>query len=211
MKNKSHTIAFLAVMFTCIFVAMMLDKGISSALPISTAFCSLLITFSFCFLTNNYLVGFLSGVFFGLASCLKELFFPSLITTNLVSIGKWYIIPVQYLVPRLAVGIFAFAVYKVVLFLMRNAKSIYLRQTVSISIASFFGLLANTILFLSILVFSNAQANTPTTLVAVLQSVVIVNILPEYLITILLAPHVVLNVRKAMRWGLECNLSREDF
>lgn len=209
-NNGAFFVAFCAVMFACIFVAMMLDRAISATLPISMAACTLLIVFSFCFVQNDWRIGALSGVFFGLASLLKEMFFPSLITTQLLSLGKWYILPVQYLIPRVVVGVAAFAVYKLMLLLCNKMQNGYLRQTVALTVATVVGLLVNTLLFLSVLAFSNVQAGVDTTLIAILSSVVVINILPEYLISILLTPHVVLGVRKAMRWGINAERNEEE-
>lgn len=74
-KKKSFVVALVAIAFALIFVAMMLDKLFSILLPVSMACIVLLVTFSICFLFDNWLMGFLSGVLFGLASFCKAFMF----------------------------------------------------------------------------------------------------------------------------------------
>ena len=74
-SKKTFRIAICAIGFAVIFLAMMLDKLISLALPVSMAAVVLLVTFSLCFVFDEWLFGFLTGVFFGLASFLKAFVF----------------------------------------------------------------------------------------------------------------------------------------
>ena len=83
------------IMAATIFVAMFIDKALSSFLPISMAVVVLIATFSFCLVMNDWLMGFAAGAVFGLASWVKAMIFGEAIAIN----------PLVSLVPRLFVGI----------------------------------------------------------------------------------------------------------
>lgn len=71
----------------------------------------LIATFSFCLVMNDWLMGFAAGAVFGLASWVKAMIFGEAIAIN----------PLVSLVPRLFVGISCFAVYRLALWLVKNA------------------------------------------------------------------------------------------
>ena len=72
------------------------------------------------------------------------------------------------------------------------------------AVASFFGLATNTFGFLSMLELSRVMYQVETHGVFVLiYGLLVTNILPEYLISIIGAPLVVLGVRRGLKIGLE--------
>lgn len=204
-NNKAGQIAKFAIMFATIFVAMMLDRVISLGLPTATAACVLLVTFSFCFLDNRWSTGIISCTLFGLASFLKEFIFPSSVAAFPV-----YVWPIITVLPRAVMGLVAFAVYRLMLRLTVKLSNAYTRQTICIILAAFFGLLTNTVLFLFTLNLSKEIAGMDyTSLVLVIKGVLLTNILPEYLISMILAPHIVLGVRKGLKLGVDGNNGKE--
>lgn len=200
-KSKAYTVAKYAIMLATIFVAMMLDRAISIGLPISTAAVTILVTFSFCFLENDWTTGILAGLFFGVASFFKEFIFPSSVSAFPV-----YVWPLITVLPRLAMGTVAFASYKLLLLITSRMRSKYARQTLSITVAVFFGNLCNTVLFLTALNIAKRTAGMDyTPLITVIKAALITNIIPEYLISMILSPHVALGVRRGLGLGIEGN------
>lgn len=200
-NSKAYAIAKYAIMFATIFVAIMLDRVISLGLPTATAACVLLVTFSFCFLDNRWQTGILACTLFGVASFLKEFIFPS-------SVGAFpvYVWPVITVLPRVAMGVVAFGVYRLALRFTRKFTNRYRYQTLCIGVAAFFGLLTNTVLFLSTLNLCKQTAGMDyTSLLVTIKVVLFTNILPEYLISIILAPHIVLGVRRGLKLGIDGN------
>ncbi len=200
-NNKALKLAQYAVMMATIFVAMMLDRVISLGLPISTAACVLLVTFSFCYLDNTWQTGILVGFLFGFVSFLKEFIFPSSVSAFPV-----YVWPLITILPRVIMGVVAFAVYRLLLLLTRKMKNVYARQTVAITVATLFGNITNTVLFLLTLNLCKMVAHMDyTSLFVVIKGVILTNILPEYLISMILAPHVVIGVRRGLKLGIDGN------
>lgn len=198
-NSKAYTIAKYAVMFATIFVAMMLDRVISLGLPTATAATVLLVTFSFCFLENKWVTGILACTLFGVASCVKEFIFPSS-----VALFPVYVWPVITIFPRVIMGVVAFSVYRLMLKLTRKMNNRYTRQTICIVVATFFGLITNTILFLLTLNICKQIAHMDyTSLILVIKGVLLTNILPEYLISMIIAPHIVLGVRRGLKLGID--------
>ena len=79
-----------------------------------------------------------------------------------------------------------------------------MRQTVCITVATFFGLVCNTVLFLSVLNLANRLSGQEyQSLVLVIKAVLVTNIIPEYLVSMILVPHVVLGVRRGLKLGVE--------
>lgn len=200
-KSKAYTVAKYAIMLATIFVAMMLDRAISVGLPISTAAVTILVTFSFCFLENSWVTGILAGVFFGVASFFKEFIFPSSVSAFPV-----YVWPLITVLPRAVMGAVAFAVYKLMLLATSRMRNKYSRQTVSITVAVLLGNVCNTVMFLSALNIAKRTAGMDyTPLITVIKAALITNIIPEYLISMILAPHVALGVRRGLGLGVDGN------
>ena len=200
-NSKAFRLARYGVTFATIFVAMMLDRVISLGLPVSTAAVVILITFSFCFLDNSWSSGILSFTLFGLASFVKEFIWPSSIAA--FPVYEW---PLVTVVPRLAAGACAFGVYRLLLFVTRKMTNKYVRQTLAMTVAIFIGNATNTVLFLSTLNLFKVVNNVDySSLIVTIKAVILTNILPEYLISMILAPHVVLGVRRGLKLGVEGN------
>ena len=200
-NSKAFKIAQYAIMFATIFVAMMLDRVISLGLPVSTAAVVILITFSFCFLDNSWATGVLSFTLFGLASFFKEFIWPSSIAA--FPVYEW---PLVTIVPRLASGVVAFGVYRLLLLITRKMGNVYARQTLAMTFAILIGNATNTVLFLSTLnLFKVINDIDYTPLIVTIKAVIVTNIVPEYLISMILAPHVVLGVRRGLKLGADGN------
>ena len=201
-NSKAFKVAKYAIMFATIFVAMMIDRGISAALPISMAICVLLVTFSFCFIQNSWADGVLAFTFFGIASFIKAFIFPDAI--------EWYFKPLVYVIPRVLAGVVTFGVYRVMLLAVGKLQKRRLAQVLAITVAVAFGLVSNTAFFL--LAFSYLSKGGEG-FVAAVKGLVFVNILPEYLVSLLVSPYVVLGVRRGLKLGVDGNnwkLAKED-
>ena len=118
LKKRSFKVTVVAIAFALIFVAMMLDRLFSTFLPVSMACIVLLVTFSICFLFNDWFFGFLTGALFGLASFCKGFIFSE---ATFATFGIYSIF--IYILPRCFVGITAFAVYRLILKLFKNSQS----------------------------------------------------------------------------------------
>ena len=193
-NSRAFKVAKYAIMFATIFVAMMIDRGISAALPISMAICVLLVTFSFCFIQNSWADGVLAFTFFGIASFIKSFIFPDAIA--------WYYKPLVYIVPRVLAGVVTFSVYQLMLLGVRKLKILRLAQVSALTVAIAVGLVSNTVFFL--LPFSYLSEGGEG-FVAAVKGLIFVNILPEYLVSLLAAPHVVLGVRHGLKLGIDGN------
>ncbi len=200
-KSKAYRVAVYANMFATIFVAMMLDRLIGIGLPTATAACVLLVTFSFCYLENRWTSGVCACALFGLASFVKEFIFPSSVAAFPV-----YIWPIITILPRIVMGFVAFAAYRVLLRCTTKLKRMRLRQVLCMSVATFFGLLTNTTLFLTTLNLCKQIAGMDySSLITTIKVVLYTNILPEYLISMILSPYVVLGVRRGLKLGIDGN------
>jgi len=202
----TRKIVFYAVMLALIFSAMMLDKAISFIPGISFAAAVLLMTLSFCFLDNTWLTATLSGVMFGVASFLKEFIFPSLS----LSVFPVYEFAIITIVPRCFVGVFAFGAYRLCLKIIKIEKE-RTKQTVALTVGVLVGLVTNTMLYLSALtIFRNIHAIENDGVFAVIYAVLLTNVLPEYLISLVAAPQVVLGVRRGLKMGLDGNNNKRQ-
>lgn len=200
-NSKTYQLTKYAVMTATIFVAMLLDRAISIGLPISTAACVLLVTFSFCYLDNTWLNGVLTCTLFGVVSFIKEFIFPSSVAAFPV-----YVWPLITVLPRAAMGAVAFVSYRLMLLCTRRIKKEYARQTLCITVSTLFGNLANTVLFLLALNVSKSVAGMDySSLITVIKGVLLTNILPEYLISMILGAQVVLGVRRGLKLGIDGN------
>ncbi|MBQ8434287.1 MAG: hypothetical protein IJX23_05755 [Clostridia bacterium] len=178
---------------------MMLDRAISF-LGTSLAAVVLLVTLSFCFLENKWTTAVMSGLFFGLASFLKEFILPSPNLGAVFPVQYWLLITIP---PRLLMTTVAFAVYRLMQKLCANCKP-RKRQIVSIAVASLCGLITNTFGFLTMLELSRTLYQVQTYGVFVLiYGLLARNILPEYIISIIGVPLVVLGVRRGLKIGIE--------
>lgn len=193
-NSKAFRVAKYAIMFAVIFVAMMIDRGISAALLISMAICVLLVTFSFCFIQNSWADGILAFTFFGVASFIKAFIFPDAIA--------WYFKPIVYILPRVLAGVLTFGCYRLMLLALGKMQMRRLAQVIAMTVAIAVGLVSNTVLFL--LPFSYLSEGGEG-FVATIKALVFINILPEYLVSLLIAPHVVLGVRRGLKLGIDGN------
>ena len=191
-NNKEYQVARYEIMLAIIFVATLLDRVITLGLPIAGATVELLVTFALCFLFNSWIDGFLASAFMGLSSFILAFPFAKVASQN----------PLISIVPRLFVTIFAFGIYRLILFLSAKMKNRVLAQTIAIVPATFIGLLTNTLLYMGALtLFTDAYGS----LIAALQAVVILNVLPEYIVSFIGVAPLVLGVRRGLKLGIDGN------
>lgn len=202
--NKAKVVAQYALMFAVITVAMSLDRLMSLALPVSMAIFVLLVTNSLAMLDNRWISAILAGTFFGLASLLKVFIFPN-------ATAQYNLNPLVSVLPRVIMGITLFGTYRLMLLATKKMRSAYGRQTLCMTVAVLVGLLTNTVLYLFALnTYQVILGQTDQTLIDVIKALVIVNILPEYLVSLILVPHLVLGVRRGLKLGIDGNLWKSD-
>ena len=208
-NTKAYKIAKLAIIFATIFVAMMIDRVIGIvftlglALELSTAAVVLLVTFSFCFVENDWFTALIAWLFFGLASFIKE-FIPGF--GSAVSLFPIYYRPLITILPRIACGAIAFGSYRLMLLATAKVTNARKRQIISMVVAIFLGNVANTALFLTTLnVFRLLTGEAYKSIVSTLNFIWATNIIPEYLISMIIAPFVVLGVRRGLKLGFDGN------
>lgn len=210
-NNKAFQVAKYAVMLAIIFVAMMIDKAISIIpIPFSMAVCVLLVTLSFCFLENKWLPAVLSGLFFGLASFIKEFIWGSPLLGQALPPQYWPFVTVP---SRVLMTTLAFGAYRLMLFLTKKIDGEKKRQVVCIVTASFVGLVVNTLGFISSVYAAKAVyiavENNPIKndgVFTVIYGILLTNVLPEYLVSLLGVPSIVLGVRHGLKLGVDGNL-----
>ena len=193
-NSKAFNLAKYAIMFATIFVAMMIDRGISAALPISMAICVLLVTFCFCFIQNSWIDGIVAFTCFGVASFIKAFIFPDAI--------EWYFKPLVYIIPRVLAGVTTFGTYRLMLLAVKNVRQRHGAQVIAMTVAIAVGLVSNTVFFL--LPFSYLSKGGEG-FVAAVKGLVFINILPEYTVSLFVAPYAVLGVRRGLKLGVDGN------
>ena len=209
-NSKAFKIAQYAIMFATIFVAMMLDKAIGF-IPISfsMAVCVLLVTLSFCFLQNKWSTAVLAGLFFGLASFIKEFIFPSPLLGQVLPVPYWLIVTIP---PRVLMTTGAFGFYRLLLLATRKVSKERVRQIVAITIATFVGLALNTVLFFTFLrlakylytVIQHVSVENKGVWALIYLSL-FSNIIPEYTVSLALVALIVLGVRRGLKLGIDGN------
>ncbi len=192
MVTKANSVAKYAIMFAIIIVATLLDRVITLGLPIAGATIELLVTFALCFLCNSWLDGFAAFAFMGLSSFSLAFPFGKISSQN----------PLISVVPRLIVGVITFSVYRLALYAGKRSQNKRFVQTCAMITATIVGLVSNTVLFMgSLTLFTSAYGS----LAEALKAVAILNVLPEYVVSILGVAPLVLGVRRGLKLGIDGN------
>lgn len=213
-NNKAFQVAKYAVMLAIIFVAMMIDKAISIIpIPFSMAVCVLLVTLSFCFLENKWSSAIFSGLFFGLASFIKEFIWGSPLLGQALPPQYWIFVTVP---SRVLMTVLAFAAYRLMLKLTLKITDAKKRQICCITVASFVGLVVNTLGFITsvylaksvyIAIEQNPIKNDGV--FVIIYGILLTNVLPEYLVSLIGVSPIVLGVRHGLKLGTDGNWQRK--
>lgn len=183
MKAKTKTVVLYATLGALIFAAMTLDRAITPFLPLSAAFITLTVTFTFALVKPNLATAVASGIIFGVSSCITAIFF-----------GKSSVInPLISILPRAFLGFIIYGVYMLCRRIFGKAKP-KTREIASISIAAALTAAMNTVLFLSALVLFGEN----NTIDSVFKITVLANSIPELVMTAILVPLVTLGVRRGL-------------
>ncbi len=183
MKTKTKTVVLYATLGALIFAAMTLDRAITPFLPLSAAFITLTVTFTFALVKPKLATAVASGLIFGVSSCITAIFF-----------GKSSVInPLISILPRAFLGFIIYGVYALCHKIFGNAKP-KTREIASISTAAALTTAMNTVLFLSALVLFGEN----NTLDSVFKVTVLANAVPEFVMTAILVPIVTLGVRRGL-------------
>ncbi len=184
MKSNSKNIVAFATLGALIFIAMTLDRAITPFLPLSAAFITLTVTFTFALVRPNLALSLAAALIFGLSSCITAIFF-----------GKESVInPLISVLPRFLLGFIIFGVYVLMRLILKKAAP-KTRETVSLAVASGVTSAFNTVLFLSAMVLFGEN----NTVASLFKITVLANAVPELVLSSILVPVVVLALRKAMK------------
>ncbi len=209
-NNKALQVAKYAVMFAIIFVAMMIDKVISIIpIPFSMAVCVLLVTLSFCFLENKWSTAVMSGLFFGVASFIKEFIWGSPLLGAVLPPVYW---PFVTIPSRVLMTTLAFGAYRLLLMFTRNIKGAKKRQILCMTVAAFVGLVVNTLGFITS-VYAAKEVYVALThtimenkgVFALIYGILLTNVLPEYSVSLICVSFIVLGVRRGLKLGVDGN------
>ena len=209
-NSKAFAIAKYAIMFAIIFVAMMIDTAITLIpLSFSMAVCVLLVTFAFCFLENRWTTGVLVGLFFGVASFIKEFIKPGALLGQVLPPQYWLLVTIP---PRVLMSTGAFGVYRLLLLLTQKMANARKRQITSITIATFVGLVLNTVLFFTFVylakcIYMSVEQVTIENkgVWLLIYGCLVSNIATEYPISLIFIAMIVLGVRKGLKLGIDGN------
>ena len=209
-NSKAFTVAKYAIMFATIFVAMMIDTAITLIpLSFSMAVCVLLVTFAFCFLENKWSTGVLVGLFFGIASFIKEFIKPGALLGQVLPPQYWLLVTIP---PRVLMSTGAFAAYRLLLLLTRKITNMRKRQITCITVATFVGLVLNTVLFFTFVYLAKYiyMAVEHVTIEnkgvwLLIYGCLASNIATEYPISLVFIAMIVLGVRKGLKLGIDGN------
>lgn len=184
MKSKSKNIVTFATLGALIAVSMWLDRLLTIYLPVSAAFITLSVTFSFGLIKNRFVYAVAAGLIFGMSSWLL----------SVVMGTEAFINPLISVLPRFIVGFVLFGVYKLMQFILRKLDD-KKRETVSVSVASGLSAATNTALVVTALALFGKTYYTGDALKLLL----LVNALPELILSATIVPIIVLSVRKSLR------------
>ena len=195
MKNNTKTVALYATLGALIFVAMTIDRALTPYLPLSAAFITLTVTYTFALVRPSLPVAVVSGLIFGVSSCVTAIFF-----------GKTSVInPLISVLPRAVLGFVLFGTYVLLRKLLKKSKP-KTRESVSIGVAAAITTATNTVLFLFALVLFG-EGNS---LDSVFKVTILANAVPEFAITAILVPIVTLGVRRGLKIPDESDVRREN-
>lgn len=206
--TKAYKIAKFAIMFATIFVAMLLDKSINIVFLITTAMCTLLVTFSYALLEDSWTNCIVAFFMFGVASFVKEFIFPGLIATA-YPVYAW---PLVTIVPRLLVGVSVMVVYRLTLLFVGRVKNARTRQIIRLVTATAVGLVLNTLYFFAGLnvCLPLAFEGKQQLIVDTIKAFAVVAIIPEYAVSILGVSFVVLGVRRGLKISIDGKVNKGE-
>lgn len=184
MNNRSKTAVTLALLAALVFVSVVLDRYLSAFLPVGFAVITLTVTFSFGLIHDNPWILLSCGLVFGLCSFL----------TAVMTGVEAFVNPLVSVVPRMLIGPAVLGMYRLLQYALRN-KTVRAREHIAMSGAAATGALVNTVAVVGALVLFGGATYTGEAL----KLLVLVNALPELVLSAVLVPLVVLPVRKALR------------
>lgn len=184
--NRSKTVALYGVWAAVIFVTLLLETYVFSALlPVAPpAIFSLAATFSFA-LFKDRKTGVAAGLIFGVCS-----------TVVALMIGNpYFILPHVSILPRVIATVAAYFIGKGVAALTGKAKSAFAREILPAAIGGGTGVLCNTVLVLTMLsLTTDAYGGS---FLKAMQALLVTNTLFEFLAGLILVPVIVRVVKKA--------------
>jgi uncharacterized membrane protein len=146
MNNKTHTVAFLGIMGALTFVVLFLETYVFTVLiplaPPCFLSISLAITLS---IFSDWKKMFVGGTLLGVCSLII-----AFIIGNVVFMKPWISV-----LPRIFVGVVAFGVSKLTLFIVKNSSNKFLTKYLPYSLGAIFGVITNTVLVLFLMFFGS--------------------------------------------------------
>ena len=183
--NRSKTVALYGVWAAVIFVTLLLETYVFSALPVAPpAVFSLSATFSFA-LFKDWKTGVAAGLIFGVCS-----------TVVALMIGNpYFILPHISILPRVLATTAAYFIGAGVSRLTQNAKGSFAKESLPAAIGGGAGILLHTVLVLTMLSLTT-DAYGGSFLTA-MRALLVTNTLFEFLAGLILVPVIVKVVKKA--------------
>ncbi len=191
MKNTKQ-IVYVATFIAIIFVALLLDTVVGNFMPVKPAIFSLPAVFTFTLIFGSWQYALLGGAAFGVLSFARAFITGSVPFQN----------PLVSIVPRIIVGIVAYAVYLLGRKIFAKSKK---SEGLSISLASIIGVITNTVTVLSMMFLTSY-----TTLEAVFATLISINFPIEIVATALVTPFLVLGVRRGLKIETPEKAKEED-
>lgn len=195
MKSKSKNVVLFATLGALIFAAMTLDRALTPFLPLSAAFITLTVTFTFALIKPKLITGVAGGLIFGASSCVTAIFFGK----------EAFINPLISVFPRFFLGFIIFGVYTLMRLALKRVSG-KKREIAALSVSAGLTALSNTVLVLTSM-FLFGENNT---LADVFKVTVFVNAIPELVVTAALVPVIVLAVRRALHIDADAKTPVKD-
>ncbi len=183
METKSaKTIAFYGVASALMFVFLLIETYAFTAFLGSFTPAILTLPLAIAISLTSGKKGFISGgAIFGCCS-----FFLAVIIANPVFIN-----PLVSILPRLFIGIVAYFVYLLMSRITKNAKKTFVKEVLPVSVASIFGILANSVCTIFMMWIFNASS-----LATVMTVIISFNFLGEVVGATVLCPIYVKTIKK---------------
>jgi len=173
-NSKARKIAYLGIMSALIFVLLLAETGLGSILPISPCYLSLPVAITLC-VYGDYKNMFAGGTVFGVCSFILAVIFPKFAA---------FLNPLISVLPRFFIGLAAYGFY----ILMKKCIK---RDYICLGLAGVAGVLANTVLTLTMLLIFGK-----TTMETILTVIISVNTSVELFCGAVIVPVLTKAVRK---------------
>ena len=189
MKSKSKNIALAGIWSALIFVVLLVESVLGKfVLPVlPPAIISFAVMLTLC-LIGDWKYALTAGTILGVSSMICAFVIGNEVFIN----------PLISVVPRILMGLVAYGVYELFRYLFRNAKSVFVREILPISLGAAFGIFTNTGLVLGLIAVVY-QGDFFGSLVGLFQGATAINFPLEFACSVILTPVLVRALRRALK------------